>query len=221
MKLKNQQDRDTQSSNDKNNDINQDIDRVLDFWFGEIRDELPVEPRLKLWFGGGQRLDEDIKQKFEPLVLSAAAGELSAWATSARGTLALIVLLDQFPLNIYRKTARAFAFEPMAIEICKIGLKQGFDKTLSLSERSFFYLPLEHSENPDDQNQSLRFFQQLHEDAPERHREFTKKTLDYAIDHHNTILKFDRYPYRNAVLGRESTAEELLYLADNSSRYGQ
>jgi len=197
------------------------ISEILDFWFGEIEDEMPVESRNKLWFGGGQALDSKIKEMFEPLLLQADAGDMQHWQSSARGTLALIILLDQFPLNIYRRTARAFSFESKAINICKSGLAKAQDKELYISERSFFYLPLEHSENLDDQKLSIKLFQAMYNDAPEKHKSFTAETLKYALEHHETIVRFGRYPYRNEVLGRCNTPSEEKYLAGNANRYGQ
>lgn len=197
------------------------INQVLDFWFGEIVDEMTKTPRSELWFGGGAEVDQNIKEKFESVLLLAATGELDTWKSTARGTLALIILLDQFPLNIYRKTARAFDFEQQAIAICKEGLQRNFDQQLHLVERSFFYMPLEHSENLEDQNLSVACFESLHKAAADRHQGFTSETLKYANEHQQTIAKYGRFPYRNDVLGRTSSAEELSYLDSGGKRYGQ
>lgn len=194
-----------------------DIDNVIQFWFGGTSDK----DKLKLWFGGGLAVDNEIRAKFEPLILSAEAGALDDWQTTAQGCLALIIVTDQFPLNVYRKTARAFDFEERSVDVCKYGLAQSFDKALSITERSFFYLPLEHSEVLTNQDLSVKLFQQLHEDAGIDQKPMTEKALEYAVEHRETIRKFGRYPYRNEVLGRESTKAEIAYLGDNPKRYGQ
>jgi len=198
-----------------------DIQRVLGFWFGELRNEMPVQPKHKIWFGGGAKLDEQIRKDFEPLVVRAGAGNLTDWQATARGTLALIVLLDQFPLNIYRKTARAYSFETQAIAICKAGLERRYDQELSIAERTFFYMPLQHSENLADQVLGVSLNQAMHDGANADQKHFTAQVLKSALEHQQTIEKFGRYPYRNAVLERKSTELEEAYLADNPQRYGQ
>lgn len=194
-----------------------DIDNVIQFWFGGSSEK----DRLKLWFGGGSAVDDEIREKFGPLILRAEAGTLDDWQTTALGCLALIIVTDQFPLNVYRKTARAFDIGEQAVDVCKHGLAQSFDRALSIAERSFFYLPLEHSEGLANQDLSVKLFQQLHEDADIEQKSMTEKALEYAIEHRETIRQFGRYPYRNEVLGRESTSAEVAYLGDNPKRYGQ
>ena len=197
------------------------IKAVHDFWFTDIHFGATASNRSKLWFGGGAELDTAIKDRFEPLVTGAVQGELDHWQESPQGAVSLITLLDQFPLNIYRKSARAFSGETKAIAVCKAGLESELDKSLSIPERVFFYLPLEHSENIDDQQQSVELYQNLHDSAPPEQQQFTKGTLDYAISHRAIIQQFGRYPFRNEVLGRQSTAEELAWLQDNPQRFGQ
>lgn len=197
------------------------IREVHEFWFGEIRDETTVEPRSKLWFQGGPEVDQQIRERFEPLLLQAGRGELSDWTDTATGCVCLIVVLDQFPLNIYRRTARAFAFEQQALKACHEGLDRSLDRQLSIVERAFFYMPLEHSETLENQALSVRKFTQLHDDAPPALHTMTESFMQYANDHRDLISRFGRYPFRNEVLGRQNTEEETVWLADNPQRYGQ
>lgn len=191
------------------------------FWFGTIDNEQVEEKYTKMWFSGGEALDTEVRTRFAAPLEQAARGELDAWQASARDNVALIVLLDQFPLNMYRRTARAFAYESHAIAACKHGLEQGQLAELFTVERNFFLMPLMHSESDDDQALSIRCYTESLELAPPALRESAQLTLDFALKHKQTIDEFGRYPYRNAVLGRESSAAELAYLADNPSRYGQ
>lgn len=199
-----------------------DIPQIHEFWFGN--DPSPDLKALSVrWFQGGAELDTDIRETFGPTIEAAADGTLHHWQDTPKGTIALIVLLDQFPLNAYRKTAKAFAFEQTAVDICLKGIEQGFDQQLSIPERLFFYLPLVHSENIEHQNQAVTLFEQLvnstSESDPER--TFAEYSLKSAIEHREQIKRFGRYPFRNEVLKRQSTEEELAWLNDNPDRYGQ
>ncbi len=201
--------------------MNADINKIHNYWFGPIENETTVENRNRLWFGGGVETDRHILNNFESLLSDAGMGRLDHWTESAKGTLCLIILLDQFPLNMYRKTARAFDFEAKAIEICLKGLQNAQDQELSFVEKSFFYMPLEHAENADYQAQCVALFEQLLESAPEHLKEQAQNSLDYAVLHKDIIDRFGRFPHRNAVLNRESTAEEVAFLKDQSNRFGQ
>jgi uncharacterized protein (DUF924 family) len=194
------------------------IDEIHHYWFGELVDGRPRENRFPLWFGGGDAVDAEIRQRFESSLLAAEAGELDGWADSPRGRLALILLLDQFPLNIYRRLARAYDFEAQAIEHCLTGLDTRQDEGLSFFERMFFYMPLEHAEDLALQERCVSLFQQLY-DADLR--EQAQDALDYAREHRDIITRFGRFPHRNRVLGREPTQAELDWLASGGATYGQ
>ena len=156
------------------------------------------------WFAKDARFDEAIRLKFEPVHYQAARGAYSAWEASPEGALALLILLDQFPRNLYRDTAHAFATDPLALSIARRAVDAGFDLTTEPDLRAFFYLPFEHSEDMDDQERSLALFQALGD----------KQGLDYAILHRDIIARFGRFPHRNACLGRETTAQEQAFLDD-------
>lgn len=154
------------------------------------------------WFAKDTRFDEVIRLKFEPVHHRAARREYMAWEATSDGALALLILLDQFPRNLYRGTAHAFATDPLALSIARRAVDAGFDLETDEALRAFFYLPFEHSEDMDDQERSLALFQALGE----------KQGLDYAIIHRDIIARFGRFPHRNACLGRETTPQEQAFL---------
>ena len=195
---------------------------VLEFWFGEAAaDPAAVARQYPLWFGAADETDDLIRRRFGADHAAAAAGELDGWAETARGRLALIVLLDQFSRNLHRRQAEAFAQDPRALALTREGLRRGHDAALRPMERGFFYLPLEHAEELAAQEQSVACYRRLLAEAGEPWREPLQGMLDYAVDHHDIIRRFGRFPHRNAVLGREYTAEERAYLDSGAERYGQ
>jgi uncharacterized protein (DUF924 family) len=172
---------------------------VLDFWFrGD-------EPR-KEWFQKDPAFDAEIVQRFSALQSLAASGELAHWRTSARDCLALIILLDQFPRNMFRGTASAFATDAMALEAAKHAVQAGYDRAMAEVERTFVYLPFEHSEDFVDQERALELFA-------------GNANYEWARRHWEVIRRFGRFPHRNAVLGRESTAAEIEFLKEPGSSF--
>jgi uncharacterized protein (DUF924 family) len=200
---------------------------ILEYWFGQG----PFDParlidRAAFWFGGdgpekSAARDAEMREKLEPLLERAARGEFDAWATSPRRRLALILLFDQVPRNIYRGTARSFVFDPRALRLTVEGLHDAADQALDPVERVFFYLPLEHAESMDAQEASVKAFERLAEEAPVELRGFIQGTVKYAHSHRDIIAKFGRFPHRNVALGRESTPAELEWLASGGERFGQ
>ena len=170
---------------------------VLGFWIG-------AGP--KKWFAHDAAFDAAIRARFEALHLSASRGEHIDWAQTARGALALLVLLDQFPRNIWRGSAHAFATDPLARSVAEAALACGFDAQVEPALRPFFYLPFEHSERLQDQDRSLALCQALRDDAGD------ENTLRYAVLHRDIIIRFGRFPHRNRVLGRQTTAQEQAFL---------
>ena len=132
-----------------------------------------------------------------------------------------MILLDQFTRNIYRGDARAFAGDPQARELVKQGLATGLDKALTPIQRSFFYMPLEHSESLQDQDQCVALFEQLLEEVPQQGKAVIQSSLDFAIKHRDIIRQFGRFPHRNQAIGRSSTPEEQAYLNSGGARFGQ
>lgn len=194
---------------------------ILDFWFGDIGAGFAVQAQAKRWYGGGAELDSEISERFGRWLITASEGKLSSWNASAEGTLALIILLDQFSRNIHRGSARAFAADGIARQTLQAALSRGVEAELTIVERSFLYMPLEHSEALEDQNHCVALFEQLLSDAPAAGKAHGQNCLDYAIHHRDIIQRFGRFPHRNQVLGRVPTPEEQAYLDDGGARFGQ
>lgn len=192
--------------------------QVLDYWFGGPEVD-GLEP-YRRWFAGGRRVDRAIEAQFGDAVAAAVDGGFQDWAKAASGRLALIVLLDQFTRNLYRGTARAFAGDSRALALCYEGLAQGHDRELAGPRRGFFYMPLEHSEDLADQNRSVELSRALAENIDANDRARARKFLRYAEEHREVIIRFGRFPHRNALLGRADTAEEKSFLKSAPS-YGQ
>ncbi len=170
-------------------------DNILNFWFAETN--------KKCWFNSTASFDRAIRLNFEAIWEQAAKSKLDHWKQSPDSALALIILLDQFPLNMFRSTAKSFTTEKYAIEITYFSLSRKYDSQLSGKKLAFMYMPLMHSENIKDQNLSVTLFEKAELDD----------NLRYAKHHRKIIEKFGRFPHRNAILNRPSTPDELKYLA--------
>jgi len=201
---------------------------VLNFWFGPRPYTFAqVRQHSRLWFGEPDapeltpQTDELVKERFGELTRDAALGRLSAWESGPRRRLALILLLDQFSRNIHRGTARAFAQDAQALLLTLNGMQLGADATLHPAERLFFYMPLMHAENSEVQDEGTAAFRRLREEAPPEFHSIFDANLKAAIEHRDIIARFARFPHRNRALGRESTAEELQWLAGAGKSYGQ
>jgi uncharacterized protein (DUF924 family) len=170
---------------------------VLDFWFSESMSGH--------WFQSTPEIDQAIRDQFEETWLKAAAGELDDWMDSASGCLAMVIILDQFPLNMYRQDGRRYATEQKAVQITRYAIERGFDKELPQAQRAFLFMPLMHSEDIADQNLSLEVFA-----IPG-----LEESLKFARHHHLIVERFGRFPHRNEHLGRESTPEEIKWLSSD------
>ena len=202
--------------------------QVRDFWFGPLpMSAETLDERMRLWFGGEEtpeqrrQRDETIRSRFEGLIERAARGELAAWAHSPRRRLSLILLFDQFPRHIYRGTARAFAYDAQALGLALSGMQSGADAALDPVERIFFYMPLQHAESLEVQEESIAAYLRLLREAPEALRAAFESTLRYAEQHRSIIERFGRFPHRNRVLGRQSTPEEEAWLQTGADSFGQ
>lgn len=168
---------------------------VSSFWFEEL------EP--KDWFVQNAEIDHEIAKRFGATHLSLAGSVPQQWWESAEAVLALIIVFDQFPRNIYRGTPLAFATDGLALREANAAVDAGLDQIVDAERRLFFYMPFEHSESLADQDRSVELFNQLANDD----------YLDYAHKHRDVITEFGRFPHRNLILGRDSTAEEAAYMA--------
>jgi uncharacterized protein (DUF924 family) len=191
---------------------------ILAFWFGEERCA-PSPLQMRLWFGGEPETDLLIGDRFGQAVAAALDGAYEEWTQTPAGMQALILLLDQFPRNIFRGSPRAYAGDARALALCCQGLADSLDRQLSLTERAFFYLPLEHAEDLQMQERSVEVFRRLLEEAPPDGQEVARGFLDYAIRHRDIIARFGRFPHRNRVLGRPSTPTEEAFLREPGSSF--
>lgn len=190
------------------------IEDILHFWFGAFPTPYTADAsKADMWFKNGVAYDAEIFIKFGVDYDKAINGELNHWIDSHRGRLALIILLDQFSRHIHRGTAQAFAQDKKAQALCIDGIGAGDDCRAHAVERSFFYLPLEHAEDIEKQNLSLRAYTQLVQDVPEQYRKPFEMNLEFARRHHFVIEKFGRFPELNEILQRQSTEEELEFIA--------
>lgn len=187
------------------------IEQILSFWFGPAaEDGWPTGTAL--WFGKSAQVDRAVERRFGRLVEQAKRGALDAWAATARGRLALILLLDQFPRNIHRDSKEAYAADEKALGLCLDGLDDGMDEELAPLERAFFYMPAMHAEDVDMQLTSVEIFGELARSAPPEHAEACATFLKHAEKHREVVERFERFPHRNAILGRASTSDEAAFL---------
>lgn len=201
-------------------DLDPSATEVLRYWFGSSADDLEVnEQQSRLWWGHEASTDKEIRERFAELLERAGRGELDGWCASPRGRLAVIVVLDQFSRNVHRGSAQAFAQDPCALALCVEGLERDEDHALRPIERLFFYLPLEHAESLALQERSVAEQRDLLAEVPPAWRDTFAGFVDFALRHREVIARFGRFPHRNRLLGRESTPEELTFLAQPGSAF--
>lgn len=179
-----------------------EVDQLLQFWFSETS--------AKRWFRSTAAFDDELRQRFGEWVEAGLRGELEHWLASPHGALALVILLDQLPLNIYRGQAKSFAGEAGARSAAATAIERGWDQSLSQSERAFLYLPFMHSELLADQDRAVALFESAGLDG----------NLHWAKHHREIVRRFGRFPHRNAILGRPSTAEEIAWLESDEAFRG-
>jgi uncharacterized protein (DUF924 family) len=175
---------------------------ILDFWY--------TEPMCSRWFSSTPALDAEIRSSYELAWRAAVEGRLDDWKDSPQGCLALVIVLDQLPLNMFRGEAKSFSTEQQAVEVCKLAITKGYDREIAPERLGFLYMPLMHSENLLDQDLSVKLFEQAGLEGNVR----------FARHHRELIRRFGRFPHRNAILGRESSREELDYLGSKEAFLG-
>ncbi len=199
-----------------------DAESILDFWFaGNALTPEGYEVRKELWFSVNEEFDSEIRRRFESQIQEAAELCKSGLSSDVRHNLARIIATDQFPRNVYRGTAQAFAYDSDALSVTKGMIKNGMHKQLSYVERMFVYMPLEHSECLDMQILSVKMFEALVASEDNQFESDSGESIWYANLHKEIIEQFGRFPHRNEILGRESTAEEIEYLASGPENFGQ
>ncbi len=177
-------------------------EQLLEFWFSETF--------ARRWFRSSKKFDDELRERFGVLVEAALRNELSHWLETARGTLALVILLDQLPLNIYRGKAKSFAGEAGARHAANVAIDSGWDQQLSQQEKAFLYMPFMHSESLIDQERAVSLFESAGLDG----------NLRWAKHHREIVQRFGRFPHRNEILGRPSSKEELEWLASDQAFHG-
>jgi uncharacterized protein (DUF924 family) len=188
---------------------------ILNFWFDDpAASDSQYGQQRQVWFKKDPDFDQQVRERFLDTYGQARQGAYQDWADTARGALALIILLDQLPRNMFRGTPKCFESDAQALAIAQGAIAQQYDQALIPVERLFLYLPLEHSENLTHQEQCVALFEALVQDEPE-----LQTTLDYAYRHRDVIARFGRFPHRNEVLGRASTPEEETFLQQPGSRF--
>ena len=198
---------------------------ILEYWFSGLNDKRTLGtdmPQFRKWFGKADATDQEIRDRFQGDWELAMSGEYTDWERTAKGTLALVILLDQFPRNMFRDSAKAFSSDEAALKVCLNALDQGRDEELALVERMFLYLPLMHSESLDIQKKSMHYFALLKSEAKDRcpqNQDFFNLNHEYAGKHYRIIDRFGHFPHRNDILGRPSTAEEIAFLKGPDSSF--
>ena len=198
------------------------IEAIISFWFRQQELTAPqIDQRMDVWFSENPVFDHEIEKEFLTDVEAASEGKLNHWAAESRGRLALILLLDQFRRNIYRKSVDAFALDKIALKLCVEGAMEKIDQGLTPIQRVFYYMPLQHAESRKVQAKSVALYERLAEAVSPTYKETFLTVAQFAELHRDIIDQFGRFPHRNKLLNRENTAEEAEYLADDSPSFGQ
>ncbi len=187
-------------------------EKILSFWFGESGTVEYGKPR-QIWFQKKPEFDDTLRCEFLSDYEQAINGDLNHWLNLPESCLALILLFDQFPRNMFRGEPQAFATDWEALCAAQHAITQEYDRTMLPVQRWFIYIPFEHSENLEHQKQAVKLFKEISDD-PE-----SASVINYAIRHLEVIERFGRFPHRNAILGRASTAEEKLFLKEPGSSF--
>jgi uncharacterized protein (DUF924 family) len=203
-------------------EMRSDPESILEFWFGRAAgDPAEASARETSWFGASGEADSLIRERFASAIEAAARGELDSWVQVPRSALALALLLDQFPRNIWRGTAKAFTHDARALRVAKEAVARGHLHELAPVEQAFLVLPLQHSESVEDQRESVRLSSEIAQAAPKAWRPLLERYLQFARQHLALVERFGRFPHRNHVLGRRPTPEEEAYLREGGDSFGQ
>ena len=202
--------------------MDESIERLLEYWFGaELDSPAALDRQFARWFVADDAIDAEIASRFGTDAERAARGELAHFRETAKGRLALILLLDQVPRHLHRGTAAAFAQDSVALGLTVEGIENGMDLELPVLQRAFFYMPLQHAESRKVQAKSVEIFQRLAKAVSPTYRETFETVAHFAELHRDIIEQFGRFPHRNKVLGRKNTPEEDEYLSGESPNFGQ
>lgn len=188
------------------------VGEILDFWFGR-EDEPGYGEFREVWFKKDVEFDREVRDRFESLYEEAATGRLYGWMEEARSSLSLVIVLDQFPRNMFRGDPRTHATDDKALETAKYAVEHAFDRELPVFQRQFLYMPFMHSESLDDQRRSVELFKLLAAEPG------AADLSSYAVGHMEIVERFGRFPHRNEILGRQTTPEEAEFLTQPGSSF--
>jgi len=198
------------------------FDEILEFWFVDTPVTVKQVDRLRSrWFGVDAKFDATVTKRFSEVLPQAQSGDLDEWCASARGRLALILILDQFSRSIHRGSSSAFAGDEKALKLCREGIAEGADRALPSVERAFFYLPLQHAEELSAQLAAVRLYDGLVADATEEFTSVLEQFAEEARAHREVINRFGRFPHRNELLRRELAPDEAQFLRGKGAKFGR
>ena len=197
-------------------------EEVRGYWFADaLGDPDKAQRRLDFWFRSSRETDEEIERRFSPALKAASEGLLAHWEAAPHSSVALVVVLDQFPRNIHRGTAAAFSHDAHALAVARRGLAARHARALTIPEQAFLLMPFQHAEDLAVQRESVALFERLAADAAAQWRGFAEGNLKYARLHLEIVERFGRFPHRNAILGRPSTPAEKAFLDAGAEHFGQ
>jgi uncharacterized protein (DUF924 family) len=198
------------------------ISEIVTFWLGaSLESPDAAAARRDWWYKGGAAVDEDIRARFGHLMPQACAGELMAWQATPNGALALILLLDQFTRNIYRNTQQAYGGDARAFEVVTRAIELKLDRALPPVSRIWLYHPFHHSEDVGEQDRGIGLLNGLRRDAASEWQPYVERSIEGWSRHRDIVVRFGRFPHRNAVLSRRSTEAEDEFLKTNGEAFGQ
>lgn len=197
-------------------------EEVLAFWFGDACDS-PEAARARnpFWYSPDPATDHQIWELYADVLTDASAGLYDYWQETPQGRLALIILFDQFPRNMFRGTSEVYRYDSNALQLAGQGITVGHLADLSVPEQTFFLMPYQHSEDIAVQRVGVDMMRALFSSAALEWKEFAKESLDYAVRHHDIVAEYGRFPHRNSLLGRNSTEAETRFLAEGGETFGQ
>lgn len=195
---------------------------IVRFWLGpSVQGPEAAQERRKVWYFGGAALDAEIQRRFGDYVEPACDGAFEDWRASAEGTLALVLVLDQFTRNIFRATPRAWSGDPRALEVATGAVDGGLDRGLPVTGRIFLYHPFHHAESLDAQDRGVALVDAIRDDVEPHWHEYLDRTVAGFSRHRDIVARFGRFPHRNRILGRPSSPEEQGFLAGEHDDFGQ
>jgi uncharacterized protein (DUF924 family) len=197
-------------------------EEILQFWFEDACDSpAQMEARQSCWFNADTEFDAQVWTLYSDVVTDAAADHYEDWAQTPQGRLALIIVLDQFPRNIFRGTSEAYRYDSQSLALARAGVEKGQLAGLPIPHAAFFLMPYQHSEDIQVQRSGVELMQSFVDEAPDEWRNCAAGYVDYARLHHDIVANYGRFPHRNAPLGRTSTEAESQYLRDGGHTFSQ